>query len=69
MLRSKPKTLSELNLSVRSRKCMNRLNIQTIGQLLARTPDELLASRNFGVTSLNEIRARLADVNLKLRND
>lgn len=61
--------ISDLNLSVRSRKCMTRLAIQTIGQILQRTPDELLASRNFGVTSLNEIRQRLAEMNLKLRND
>lgn len=61
--------ISDLNLSVRSRKCMTRLSIQTLGQILQRTPDELLASRNFGVTSLNEIRAKLSELGLKLRND
>ena len=61
--------ISDLNLSVRSRKCMTRLAIQTIGQILQRTADELLASRNFGVTSLNEIRAKLGEMSLKLRND
>ena len=61
--------ISDLNLSVRSRKCMTRLAIQTFGQILQRTPDELLASRNFGVTSLNEIRAKLGEMGLKLRND
>ncbi len=63
------RSIGDLNLSVRSRKCMNRLNIQTIGQLLSRTADELLASRNFGVTSLNEIRQKLTEMNLRLRND
>lgn len=63
------KLVIDLNLSVRSRKCMARLNIQTIGQLVQRTADELLSSRNFGVTSLNEIRAKLSEVGLKLRND
>lgn len=63
------KPVSELNLSVRARKCMTRLNINTIGQLIQRSPDELLASRNFGVTSLNEVRSKLAELNLKLRND
>ena len=63
------KPVTELNLSVRSRKCMARLGINSIGALLQRTPDELLASRNFGVTSLNEIRAKLTEVELKLRND
>lgn len=61
--------IGDLNLSVRSRKCMNRLAIQTIGQLVGRTPDELLASRNFGVTSLNEIRQKLTEMGIKLRND
>ena len=59
----------DLDLSVRSRKCMTRLGITTIGELLARTPDELLSAKNFGVTSLNEIRAKLAEQNLRLRND
>ncbi|HAP06771.1 MAG TPA: DNA-directed RNA polymerase subunit alpha [Planctomycetaceae bacterium] len=63
------KLVTDLNLSVRSRKCMSRLNIQTIGQLCQRTPDELLASRNFGVTSLNEIRQKLSEVGIRLRND
>lgn len=63
------KSVSELNLSVRSRKCMSRLAIQTIGQLCSRTPDELLSSRNFGVTSLNEIRQKLTEAGLRLRND
>ncbi len=62
-------SVSELNLSVRARKCMTRLGITNIGMLIQRTPDELLSSRNFGVTSLNEIRARLAEMNVKLRND
>jgi len=61
--------VSELNLSVRSRKCMTRLGIATIGELVARTPDELLAAKNFGVTSLNEIRDKLGEMGIKLRND
>lgn len=61
--------VADLNLSVRSRKCMARLGIVTIGELVQRTPDELLSAKNFGVTSLNEIRAKLAEMGLKLRND
>ena len=61
--------IGDLSLSVRSRKCMNRLAIQTSGQLTSRTADELLASRNFGVTSLNEIRQKLTEMGMKLRND
>lgn len=61
--------VADLNLSVRSRKCMTRLGITTIGELVQRTPDELLAAKNFGVTSLNEIRSKLAEHGLRLRND
>jgi DNA-directed RNA polymerase subunit alpha len=61
--------VADLNLSVRARKCMARLGITTVAELLQRTPDELLATKNFGVTSLNEIRQQLVEVGLKLRND
>ena len=61
--------ISDLNLSVRARKCMVRLGITTLGELCSRTADELLSSRNFGVTSLNEVREKLTEHELKLRND
>ncbi len=61
--------VADLNLSVRSRKCLARLGINTLGEVISRTPDELLSVRNFGVTSLNEIRQKLADFDLRLRND
>ena len=61
--------VTDLNLSVRARKCLSRLGITSMGELVSRTADELLGVRNFGVTSLNEIRAKLGEKNLKLRND
>jgi DNA-directed RNA polymerase subunit alpha len=61
--------VADLNLSVRARKCVSRLNISTIGEIMNRSPDDLLGVRNFGVTSLNEIRAKLAEMGLSLRND
>ncbi len=61
--------VSDLNLSVRSRKCLSRLGMATLGDVVSRTPDELLSVRNFGVTSLNEIRLKLQDFELRLRND
>ncbi|MFN0052152.1 MAG: DNA-directed RNA polymerase subunit alpha C-terminal domain-containing protein [Planctomycetales bacterium] len=61
--------VAELNLSVRARKCMSRLGITSVADLVSRTPDELLESKNFGVTSLNEVRSKLADLGLRLRND
>lgn len=61
--------IAELSLSVRARKCMVRLGISTIGELVRRTGDELLECKNFGVTSLNEVREKLTSYNLKLRGD
>lgn len=61
--------ISELNLSVRARKCMTRLNITTIGELVRKTGDSLLECKNFGVTSLNEVRQKLAEHGLKLRGE
>lgn len=61
--------ISDLNLSVRARKCMVRLGINTISELIRKTGDDLLESKNFGVTSLNEVRAKLEGLNLKLRGD
>ena len=61
--------ISDLNLSVRARKCMVRLGISTIGELLRRTGDDLLECKNFGVTSLNEVREKLTLQSLKLRGD
>jgi DNA-directed RNA polymerase subunit alpha len=61
--------IAELNLSVRARKCMVRLGISTIGELVRRTGDDLLECKNFGVTSLNEVREKLTLQNIKLRGD
>lgn len=63
------RSVADLNLSVRSRKCLSRLGIHQLADLVSRTPDELLSVRNFGVTSLNEIRQKLAEVDMRLRND
>ena len=61
--------ISELNLSVRARKCMIRLAINTLGDLVRRTADDLLECKNFGVTSLNEVREKLTAIGLKLRGE
>ncbi len=63
------KPISDLNLSVRARKCMTKLGIQTVGELIIHTGDELMECKNFGVTSLNEVRERLGELGLKLKND
>lgn len=61
--------IADLNLSVRARKCMVRLGLNTIGDLVRRTGDDLLECKNFGVTSLNEVREKLTQHGLKLRGD
>ena len=61
------KPVSEIELSVRSRKCLQRLGINTLGDLASRTEAELLGSKNFGVTSLTEIKQRLVDYGISLR--
>jgi DNA-directed RNA polymerase subunit alpha len=61
------KTVADLELSVRSRKALQRLNINSLGDLAARTEDELLGCKNFGQTSLNEIKQQMATFGLSLR--
>lgn len=61
------KTVGDLELSVRSRKALQRLNINLLGELASRTEDELLGCKNFGQTSLNEIKQQLATFGLGLR--
>ena len=61
--------MSDLNLSVRARKCMTRLGLTTIGELARKSPDDLLECKNFGVTSLTEIREKLGQIGLKMRGE
>lgn len=59
--------IESLELTVRSRRCMERLGIKTVGELLEMTEAELLAAPNFGQTSLNEVRQKLAELGLSLK--
>lgn len=58
-----------LNISVRARKGLMRLNVQTVGELIQKSGDELLAVKNFGPTSLEEVRKGLGKLGLKLRGE
>lgn len=60
------KPVSELELSVRSRRCLQRLSISTVGDLIQHTEQDLLSTRNFGVTSLDEIKGRLSELGMSL---
>lgn len=61
------KPVSELQLSVRARKALQLLNIQTIGDLCSHTEAELMGIKNFGATSLTEVREKLGEMGLGLR--
>jgi DNA-directed RNA polymerase subunit alpha len=63
------KSVAEMELSVRARKCLQRLGISTIGELTQRSEPELLAIKNFGQTSLQEIKRRLSEFGLSLRSN
>jgi DNA-directed RNA polymerase subunit alpha len=59
--------ITELDLSVRSRRIVDLLKIRTIGDLANKTEAELLACPNFGQTSLNEIKTKLDELGMSLR--
>jgi DNA-directed RNA polymerase subunit alpha len=59
--------LSQIEFSVRARKALERLGVKTLGELATKTEPELLACRNFGQTSLNEVQQRLAEYGMRLR--
>lgn len=62
------KSVDDLQLSVRARKCLEKLDIHAIGELTRRTEAELLGCKNFGVTSLNEIKKAIGNLGLSLRS-
>ncbi len=59
-------SLAELNLSVRATNCLESENITTVRDLVLRTEGQLLEVRNFGETTLQEVREKLADIGLRL---
>ena len=59
-------SVDELGLSTRSRKCMDRLGVSTMGELTRLTEEDLLAAPNFGRTSVAEIKTKLAAHGLSL---
>ncbi len=61
------KPVSELDLSVRASRAMSRLGAKTIGHLITKTQEDLLTIKNFGQTSLNELKRKLAEYGLSLR--
>jgi DNA-directed RNA polymerase subunit alpha len=61
------KSVADLSLSVRARKALQLLNIQSLGDLVAHTEAELMGVKNFGATSLTEVKEKLQEYGLSLR--
>jgi DNA-directed RNA polymerase subunit alpha len=61
--------IEELELGVRSYNCLKREGVETVGDLVAKSDQELMCIPNFGRKSIEEVRERLAKNNLKLRGE
>jgi DNA-directed RNA polymerase subunit alpha len=62
-------TIEELNLSVRSYNCLKREGINTVGDLIQKSEAELMDIRNFGQKSIDEVKAKLDELGLTLREE
>ncbi len=60
------RSVNELELSVRAANCLRNANIRYIGELVQKTEQEMLKTKNFGRKSLNEIKDILAEMGLSL---
>jgi DNA-directed RNA polymerase subunit alpha len=58
--------ITDFELSVRARNCLNKMQITTLGDLVQKTEQELLSYKNFGETSLTEIKEILHSKGLRL---
>jgi DNA-directed RNA polymerase subunit alpha len=62
------KPLTELELSIRARRTVESMGCITVGDVIQHSEEEMLNMPNFGVTSLQELRQKLAELGLKLRS-
>jgi len=62
-------TIEDLNLSVRSYNCLKREGIDTVGELVQKSEAELMDIRNFGQKSIDEVKAKLDELGLSLREE
>jgi DNA-directed RNA polymerase subunit alpha len=63
----KDTVIEELDLSVRSYNCLKREGVATVGELMDKTPQELLEIRNFGSKSVDEVAEKLAELGVALK--
>lgn len=62
-------TIEELNLTVRSYNCLKREGINTVGALVDKSEAELMDIRNFGQKSIDEVKGKLEELGLHLREE
>jgi len=62
-------TIEELDLSVRSYNCLKRAGINTVQELATKTEEDMMKVRNLGRKSLDEVKNKLAELDLSLRSD
>ena len=62
-------TVEDLNLSVRSYNCLKREGVNTVGDLVQKSEAELMDIRNFGQKSIDEVKAKLEDLGLSLKEE
>ncbi len=59
--------IEDLDLSERPRNCLKRAQVNTVGELVQKSEDDLLAITNFGQKSLDEVLQKLDERGLSLR--
>ena len=60
------KTIEDLELSVRSFNCLKRANINTVEDLISKSPEEMMKVRNLGKKSFDEVNAKLKELGFAL---
>ncbi|RPI59183.1 MAG: hypothetical protein EHM48_09275, partial [Planctomycetaceae bacterium] len=61
--------IDRVDFSIRAKRALENLNLKTLGDLAKKSEVELMACKNFGQTSLNEIRQKLSEYGLTLREN
>ena len=59
--------IEDLDLTVRSYNCLKREGVTTVGELLQKSEEDLLEIRNFGQKSIDEVKAKLEELDLSLK--
>jgi DNA-directed RNA polymerase subunit alpha len=66
LIRKLDMRIDELDLTVRARNCLDSAQIETVGELVSKSDQDLLSVRSFGRTSLREVKRRLEELGLSL---